>query len=193
MQEHSIDSALMVRFYERELEVPFETSVQGRPIFRMADFVRIETPGDRLNIIDTIADSGHKKRFPQQWAQYQNEKTSEQVQGTLLRDWPLLNAAQARELTHYKFYTVEQIAQASDQQLNGIAMMVGQNATSFREKARAYIANAKDSAVVQAQSDELRKRDQEIQDLKEQVERLARLAEQPKRGRPPKMETTETE
>lgn len=188
------DSALMVRFYEREMEIPHQTEAEGRPIFRMVDFVRIEVPGDRLNVIDTIADKGHKMRFPQQWAQYQNDRTTEQVEGTLLRDWPLLNAAQARELNHYKFYTVEQIAGASDQQLAGVSMMVGQSGTSLRDKAKAYISHAKDSSVVQAQTDALRERDQMIADLKEQVDRLMRMAEQPKRiGRPPKVVETETE
>ncbi len=188
------DSALMVRFYEREIEIPHQTEVEGRPIYRMADFVRIEVPGDRLNVIDTIADKGHKMRFPMQWAQYQNDRTTEQVEGTLLRDWPLLNAAQARELNHYKFYTVEQIAGASDQQLAGVSMMVGQSGTSLRDKAKAYIAHAKDSSVVQAQTDALRERDQTIADLKEQVDRLMRMVEQPKRvGRPPKVVETETE
>ena len=182
------DSRLAVRFYQRECENEWMTNQEGRPIKYMADFVRIEVPGDMLSVIDTFVNDGHKKRFPMQWAQYLNDKSESgttDAQGTLLRDWSLLTASQASELKHYKFYTVEQIANASDQQIQAIGMLVGMAPMSFRDKARAYLANAKDNSTVMAQAEELRKRDQEIQDLKEQMQRLIAATER-KAGRPRK-------
>jgi hypothetical protein len=176
---------LGVRFYRKEIQNEYLSQQEGRPVFYMADFVRIEVPGNNLSIIDTFANADHKKRFPIQWAAYQNEKSdNEDIQGTLLRDWPLLTSAQAAELKHYKFYTVEQVAGASDQQINAVGMLVGMSPYSFRDKARAYLANAKDSSVVQAQSEELRKRDLEIADLRAELHRIAQLSSQPEK-RPP--------
>lgn len=168
------DSRLAVRFYQREMDNQFQTGVEGRPIKYMADFIIIEVPGDRNTIIDTFARDEHKSRFPVQWARYQNEKSDggSEIQGTLLRDWPILNAAQAGELKHYKFYTVEQVASASDEQISSIGMMVGTSPLAFRDKARAFLANAKDSALVQQQADELRIRDKEIDGLKQQMQEL---------------------
>ena len=168
------DSRLAVRFYQREMDNQFQTGVEGRPIKYMADFIIIEVPGDRNTIIDTFARDEHKTRFPVQWARYQNEKSDggSEIQGTLLRDWPLLNAAQAGELKHYKFYTVEQVASASDEQISSIGMMVGTSPLAFRDKAKAFLANAKDSALVQQQADELRIRDKEIDGLKQQMQEL---------------------
>ena len=168
------DSRLAVRFYQREMDNQFQTGVEGRPIKYMADFIIIEVPGDRNTIIDTFARDEHKTRFPVQWARYQNEKSDggSEIQGTLLRDWPILNAAQAGELKHYKFYTVEQVASASDEQISSIGMMVGTSPLAFRDKARAFLANAKDSALVQQQADELRIRDKEIDGLKQQMQEL---------------------
>lgn len=168
------DSHLAVRFYQREVDNAFQTALQGRPIKKMADFVRIEIPGDRNTIIDTFVNESHKKRFPMQWAQYQNEKADggNDVQGTLLKDWPLLSAAIAAELKHFNFYTVEQIAGASDMQLNNLGMAAGMSPSSLKEKAKAFLANAKDSALVQQQADELRKRDQEIEAMKQQMQEL---------------------
>lgn len=168
------DSHLAVRFYQREVDNAFQTALQGRPIKKMADFIRIEIPGDRNTIIDTFVNESHKKRFPMQWAQYQNEKADggNDVQGTLLRDWPLLSAAIAAELKHFNFYTVEQIANASDMQLNNLGMAAGMSPSSLKEKAKAFLANAKDSALVQQQADELRKRDQEIEAMKQQMQEL---------------------
>jgi hypothetical protein len=168
------DSRLAVRFYQREMDNQFQTGVEGRPIKFMADFIIIEVPGDRNTIIDTFARDEHKTRFPVQWARYQNEKSDggAEIQGTLLRDWPILNAAQAGELKHYKFYTVEQVASASDEQISSIGMMVGTSPLAFRDKAKAFLANAKDSALVQQQADELRIRDKEIDGLKQQMQEL---------------------
>jgi hypothetical protein len=181
MQATAPAETIAVRFYQREVENEYLTTQEGRPIKYMADFVRIEVPGDMTSIIDTFASDSHKQRFPMQWAQYQNEKQAgapmDDVQGTLLRDWPLLTSAQATEMRHFKFYTVEQVANSSDQQIATLGMIVGMSPFSFREKARAFLAAAKDSSLVQQQADELKKRDVEISDLKDMVARLGATVE----------------
>lgn len=168
MQDNNPDGSLAVRFYSKEVDMSFASEQAGRPIKAMADYVRIEVPGDMTSIIDTVANADHKTRFPIQWAQYQNEKGDggQQVQGTLLRDWPLLTPAQASELKHFKFYTVEQVSAASDQQIGAIGMLVGMSGFSFRDKAKAFLAQATDSALSMKQAEQLRQRDEEIEALK---------------------------
>lgn len=191
MQEQE-SGRLAVRFYQREVENEYLTTVEGRPIKYMAWYVRIEIPGDMTSIIDTFANDDHKRRFPIQWAQAQNDASSQMdVQGTPLRDWSLLTPAQASEMRHFKFYTVEQVAGASDQQIQSLGMLVGVSPFALRDKAKAYLASAKDSGVVMAQAEELKRRDQEIADLREQVSRLAAAADR-KPGRPRK-ETAEAD
>ena len=178
----SESGALAVRFYSKEVQNDFLTNKEGRPISYMADFVRIEVPGNQTSIIETFVNNEHKARFPQQWAIYLNEKADgnnnpDNVQGTILRDWPILNAAQATELKHFKFYTVEQVAAASDQQIMAIGMTAGMSPLALRDKAIAFLENAKDSSFAQRQSEELKLREQEIADLKEQMTRLAKMVE----------------
>lgn len=191
------DARLAVRFYQKEVINNFKTQMEGRPIYDMRDFVTIEVPGDRNTIIDTFVNEEHKRRFPMHWAQYQNALRENgdmgDVQGTLLKDWSLLNPAQALELKHFKFYTVEQVASASDEQITRLGMVAGISPYSLRDKAKAYLAHAKDSALVQAQADELRKRDDEIAAMKRQIEELSRqnAEDSPKRGRPPKEQPKE--
>ena len=175
--------ALAVRFYSKEVQNDFLTNKEGRPISFMADFVRIEIPGNQTSIIDTFVNNTHKTRFPTQWAIYLNEKADgnnnpDNVQGTLLRDWPILNAAQATELKHFKFYTVEQIANASDQQIMAIGMTAGMSPLALRDKAQAFLENAKDSSFAQKQAEEIKLREQEIADLKDQMARLAKMVEE---------------
>lgn len=189
-----------VRFYQREMKHEFDSNKENRPIFFMADFIRIEIPGRSDSIIDTLATEYHKKAYPQQWARYENEKKElgdDDVTGTLLKEWSLLNAAQVRELKHYHFYTIEQVALASDAQLAPVSMIVGMGANSFRDKAKAYIASAKGASQIESQQKELQKRDEEIAALKEQMQQMMAMLQAPKaepkkRGRKPKaVEQTE--
>ena len=188
------NAVLAVRFYSKELQNDFLTSKEGRPISYMADFVRIEIPGNQLSIIDTFVNSSHKSQFPTQWAMYLNEKADgnhnpDNVQGTLLRDWPILNAAQATELKHFKFYTVEQVANASDQQLMSIGMTAGMSPLALRDKAKAFLENAKDSSFAQKQADELKLRDQQIADLTAQMERMAKMMEEKAKSDKPEVKS----
>ena len=185
------DSRLNVKFYQRAINNEFKSNLEGRPIMEMADFIVIEVPGDNLTVIDTFAVDEHKKRFPVQWARYQNEKTDGDIEGTLLHDWPILNAAVAAELKHFRFYTVEQIAAASDAQLNTLGMAAGMSPLSLRDKAKAFLSSAKGSALVQQQADELRKRDEELSAMKAQLAELTNIMNQPK-ATPKKAKAEET-
>ena len=184
------DSRLNVKFYQKAIQNNFKTANEGRPIMEMADFILIEVPGNSNLVIDTFAAPEHKDRFPIQWARYQNEKTDGDIEGTLLHDWPVLNAAVAAELKHFKFYTVEQIAQASDAQLNTIGMSAGMSPLALRDKAKAFLSSAKDTAFVQQQAEELSKRDEIIARMEAQIAELAAQANKPKAK--PKAEAKET-
>jgi hypothetical protein len=186
----------MVRFYQKEMLHKFNTDKENRPVYYMADRIRIEIPGRQDTIIDTIANEWHKKEYPQQWARFMNEKKSleeTEVTGTLLKDWTLLTPAQARELRHYHFYTIEQVSLASDAQLNEVQMIVGMGAHVFRDKAKAYLAAARGASEIENRDHELQKRDIEIADLKEQMQKMMDMmqtkpVEKPvKRGRKPKV------
>lgn len=154
------DSQLVVRFYKRPVEIKDETIAQGRPIFKDMDFITIMTPGDQLNIIDTIAEERHKRRFPLHWADFQNKTANhEGFTGTPLSEWPLLTMSQAEELKALKFYTVEAVANCNDQQLQRIGMIAGMSPYAFRDKAKSFLSVASKSA-------EVSKREEELEQLK---------------------------
>ena len=190
---NSPDSRLNIKFYQRAVQNNFKTALEGRPIMEMRDFILIEVPGNQTLSIDTFAQDEDKKRFPIEWARYQNEKTDGDIEGTLLSDWPVLNAAVAAELKHYKFYTVEQIANASDAQLNTLGMAAGMAPFTLRDKAKAFLSSAKDTALVQQQADELSKRDEIIARMEAQIAELAAQANKPKTKAKAKVEEETTE
>jgi len=170
------DSQLAVRFYKRPVEIKDETIAQGRPIFKEMDFITIMTPGDQLNIIDTIAEDRHKRRFPLHWADYQNKTGNhEGFTGTPLSEWPLLTMGQAEELKGIKFYTVEAVANCGDQQLQRIGMIAGMSPYAFRDKAKAFLSVANQTA-------DISKREEEVAQLREENAKIkaetdAKLAE----------------
>ena len=169
---NNADAQLHVEFYARE-----DGPKKGAP------YVRIQAPGDKTNVIDQPVRDDHKERFPRQWLYFQmqqSEGAAAQI-GTPLSQWHKdaseeINRDQIAELSILKFLTVEQLALASDGQLQRIGM----GGVGLRERARQYL-NRKNRVESSA----------ELEDTKRQLAQLqaqmaALTAEKPRRGRPPK-------
>lgn len=174
------DSRLAVKFYKRAVEIQDESAAQGRPIFKEFDFIRILVPGDNLTEIDTYVNEGHKTRFPQAWANYMNKiGTDENFVGTPINEWPLVSLSQSEELKGLKFHTVESIANASDQQLQRIGMVAGMSPHNFRDKAKAFLNLAADSAEIDQRNAELAQLKEENAKIKAETDaKLAEMQEQ---------------
>jgi hypothetical protein len=162
--ENNADARLQVRFYKRPVQQEAETLAAGRPIYKEFDFVHICVAGDTLTEIDTYVLNSHKTRFPIQWARYQNRLGTEEqeVVGTPVSEWPLVSKSQAEELRAMKFYTVESIANASDQQLQRMGMAAGMSPYAFRDKAKSFLNLATSSAETDKRAQEIEKLRQEL-------------------------------
>jgi hypothetical protein len=174
------DSRLAVQFYKKSMKQEDASNEAGRPIFKEFDFVRIMIPGDNLTEIDTYAQESHKQRFPRQWAHYQNQTAGhEDIVGTPLDQWPQVTRSQAEELRGLKFYTVEAIADCSDQQLQRIGMVAGMSPHNFRLKAKAFLNLANDSAEVAQRESELQALKEENAKIKAETDaKLSKMQEQ---------------
>lgn len=197
------DSGLVVKFYRGKVQNNYETELKGRPIFNDVDMVKIFTPGNDKNIIDTFVREDHKQRFPLKWHEYLNSKNGEtSLSGTPVEFWPQITPAQAEELKAMKFFTVESIANATDQNIMRIQMVGGMAPFSFREKAVKFLQIAQQVE----QTNETDKKLQEIEAEKEAMRlqlaennakleamqaQMAQLLAPKKRGRKPKAETLE--
>lgn len=190
MRPNPEDNGLHVEFYKGSVENGHQSQQQGRPIFDSVDMIRITVPGNQTFNVDTIASDFYKKRFPDEWRHYTMSMEGTFTQGTPLTEWPVLSRAQVEQLRYFHFFTVEQIAGASDQQIGSIGMAGGMAPQTLREKAKAYLKKASDTAADQAMVDELAKRDQQIADLRAENQRqsemmakiLAKLEGDEKRG-----------
>lgn len=171
------DSQLFVEFYTFE-----HPSTDVKKPYQGAPFVRIVVPGDKTNIIEQPVRESHKTRFPRQWLHYQMQNNDAAMIGTPLKDWHAsrpteFNQLQLEELSILKFQTVEQVATASDMQLQ----KVGMGAAGLRDKARSFLLNKNQSE----SQIEIESTKQEVAELKAQ---LAALMAEKKVGRPKKEE-----
>jgi hypothetical protein len=165
------DSTLQVEFYIND-QKPYKDCP--------TPFIRITVPGDKNNIPDQLVREHHKERFPRQWLYFQMQSGDGPVIGTLLEQWNTdndeeFNKHQMAELQILKFQTVEQVATASDSQLQRIGM----GGVGLRERARAYLTRKNQSA----NTTELETTRRELNELKQQ---MAMLMETRKPGRPRK-------
>lgn len=194
------DSGLYVEFYWHEPVDAWASREESQKLQRNVvvklpkqPFVRIMVPGDKTSEWTGAVSEAHKRRFPQQWMAWQiNEGIiggDGDIPGWKLEEWDEIEKDLARELLHMRFQTVEQLAGASDKQIQGI----GIGGVSLREKARVALRN-KMGAETKAALDA---KEAETAELKKQMAALqAQMAEliasnkpvEEKRpvGRPPK-------
>lgn len=156
------NAQLWVTFYPGKLPNEFRSSQTGKPEFDLVDFIRIAVPGDTTNVVERPKRDSDEYEWPGQWNAYKRATTYRPESGTPVEDWPRLDVATVAKLKALEFHTVEQIAGASDAQIQKIGM----GCYELRLKATAYVEQAKDSALAQKQAEQLAQRDVEINDLK---------------------------
>jgi len=173
------DTLLSVEFYMYEPIDKWESDKksydEGRKVVIKKDeqpYVRIMKPGDSTSIITQPVREDHKRRFPREWLYFQQSNgliDEGQIAGWKIEDWEHLNSEQIRDLKHMRFYTVEQIAGASDSSIQGMGIM----GPGLREAAKKALR-----ATLQNQiKDSEEKKDKQIADLTAQMEDMKKTIE----------------
>lgn len=182
---------LHVEFYDFAAPDVWETRAKGFKVFKTeCPYVRISIPGNPHLTVERPADGQDTQKWPRQWLVFQMQTgkiaNAENVPGFQIDEWDELVPDQVRNLKNLRFYTVEQIAGASDAQIQGIGM----GGQGLREKAKRALAERSGAAVNEA----VAQRDAKIADLEAKMERLMALMEpkdEPRKpGRPAKQAET---
>lgn len=163
---YDADNRLYVEFYVDAVHNPYKSAQEGRPIYDEVNFVKIQSPGDRLSSVVQKVNDLHKQRFPKQWAQFRNGQ-KQAVSGTPLEMWPQMTIGMVASLKAMNITTVEQLAELSDTNASHI---MGNH--ELRRKAKNFLEAAAGEAVNTKLEAELGKRDEEIALLKSQMEQL---------------------
>ena len=171
---------MAVFFHTVQVQNNFKTMTEKRPIFEEKIFLKKLVPGDSTLVVDRPMREQDIDDFPIEWARFEQKK-EQKVSGTPIEVWSAISETQKAEFKALHIFTIDQFAQLADSVGNKI---MGFN--DLRDKARAFIAAAKDSAVfdkIRAETDaKLAQQEEEMAQLRELVNQLTAK----KSGRPKK-------
>jgi hypothetical protein len=151
----------------------------GYPVYKDVVFFKCVTPGDTKSVHFQPAKDSDKQRFPRAWAAFQ-ERDSKPTQGLPIEAWPQITRAQAMTLRAMHIHTVESLAEVHD----GNVGVMGQQGLELRAKARAFVAQAKDTAASSAFAAENERLNSELAESRRQIAALATRLENIERGEP---------
>ena len=175
------DDMLHVEFYWHE-PVDKWASETAQKIVKgdRKPFIRIMRPGDNTSIIEMAVRDDHKARWPQKWLAWQiREGLTEGVPmpaGWSIDEWDEVKDNQnlIHELKFLRFSTVEQVAGASDAQVQ----RMGIGGMGLREKAKLALQKKNRAEF----ADELLAKDKEMAEMRAQLDELKALVTGQKKG-----------
>lgn len=163
--KHGDDNGLYVEFYMEAVLNEDKSKDAGRPIFEDHEYICIHIVGDTKTVRKRPIKhdwSGNTppdvERWPRQYQAFKNQQ-AQVTEGTPVTEWSLITKSDALSLKAMNIHTVEQLAGLQENNLNWLG------ARGMRDKAAAWIAQAKDnSGIAKLQS--------ENESLKLQIEAL---------------------
>lgn len=150
------DSRLWVKFSKKSRRVGHKSEMAGRPIYEDVDYITIQQPGERDQLVRPVND-GDKERFRKQWDAYlaESEQTPEGTPVSLLFPNEPTVVDMLRDL---KVYTVEQLSQLSEYAIDRLGI-----------DGRRYVSKAKATLDQSANVAQINKLERQVEDMKEQL------------------------
>jgi hypothetical protein len=179
---HADDKNLLVKFYMHAVKQGAASEKAGRDVYKDEEYVWIRFPGDKTKEIrrpvDLTGRNGNapdNERWPKAYMAFKNSGIQVH-EGTPLESFPPLGTSTVLNFKAMNIHTVEQLASVSDAVIHNL----GTGALDLREKAKIWLKAATDAAAVTGLQSELKKRDEDISALKEQIAELAKQLEKKK-------------
>lgn len=183
------DDKLIVGFYKKSVLNAARSREEGKPIYEGRDFVKIQHPGETLNVVDRPAHEGDKQRWPQKWDQYRRG-VSQIPDGVplnqLFPDKPQI----VDMMRGYNIHTVEQLSNLSGEAIG----TVGMGCQEWVNAAQRYMERVEKGINHHQFERAIGERDQRIHTLERQVAELTALVQSQQRATqasPPNMQTVD--
>ncbi len=166
------DDLLHVEFFWHEPVDKWESETAGKEVKRERQvWVKISNPADRTSMYQNAVRDDHKARFPRQWMKFQIDNGQatggQEAFGWKLAEWPGIKENELLELKYMRFETVDQLAGASDGQIQRLGM----GGIGLRQRAR--------DALRERHATEFKSElDKKNAELKSMQERMAKLEAQ---------------
>lgn len=129
----------LVEFFMEPMLSESRSEAAGRQIFVDAECIRVIVPGDARSVVTRRVTNQDKIDYKRE---YEAFKKGEQIasEGTPLEHWGMINRGMARQLKTVNVFTVEQLANLSDEQLSYTGVL---GARVLRKQAAAFLEHAK--------------------------------------------------
>jgi len=161
------DSGMVVMFFLKPVHNPGRSAEEGSPQYDDKLFVRIHPPGERLNIIERLANDSDKKRFPLQFMQFK-ENAPQVSNGTPIDMLFPANPSIGAALKASGVHTIEQCAKLSAHAIETIGM----GAQNWVNDAQRYLEVANKGVKASQLKAALDEKDREIHSLNHKIELL---------------------
>lgn len=156
-----------ITFRTQAVQNKHKTLAEGRPVFEGVVFIRIQHPGETLNIPERPATKEDIARFPLQYSQY--ERNVAQVpEGTPIELIAPTAPDIGQNMRAQGIHTVEQLAALTAEAIG----QGGPGMVMWVNRAKTYLETSKNGVPHHEMQKELEKRDSELGALKETVRLL---------------------
>jgi hypothetical protein len=146
--------------------------VDGRKTYKMVERVHVYMPGNGLNSPVFNVTDEHRERWPQEYEAFKRGVEPD-LNGIPLEEWAILNKAMVLELKSMHIRTIEDVAGLPDTAVQRI----GRGGYALRERAQAFLDQAKEQELVTMLTAKDEKNSEEISVLRRQVEEMGALLE----------------
>lgn len=160
------EGLLPARFFVEPMKDEAKSAAEGRNV--CVDVEMIEIRIDR-DIVRRRVTEEDKIAYAAQYLAFKRGVDQSTVEGSPLRDWPILTRSQVEEFQFSGIRTVEQLAAAADTVIQRIGPYM-----HLRQKARDWLAAAKDNAALGKLRDENEALRQRLAALERMVETQAK-------------------
>jgi hypothetical protein len=174
------DDKLIVGFYRKSVLNQARSRAEGKPVHEGRDYVKIQHPGETLNVVDRPVLEADPHRWPRQWHSYQQgvRHTPDGVPINLL--FPAKPEIETM-LRGYNIHTVEQLAGLSGEGISA----VGMGAQEWVNAAQRYMERANKGVNHHQFEKALADKDSQIAALSRQVAEVTALVRQQQTTKPP--------
>lgn len=188
-----------VAFEKRAIPDPVKTQELGRRVTKDVDFAIIMQPGSRDQVERIAKDwlamikqknlDASPDAYPEEWVRGFHEKykawqegQEAPLDGTSVKEWPLLSPAQAENFISLRILTIEDVAAMTEDALGRFGM----GARELRDKARDWLTKQEVAGSLVIENQELK---QQLADLSARLAQLetGQVVEKARRGRKPKV------
>lgn len=160
---------LLVRFFMDSKQLGFESEKRGHPVFKDVEMVSIIPLGDNRTELHKEVTDVERNRFKEEYAAFKAGEDGAKHVGLVLKEWPQITSSMVKTLNYFNIFTVEQLADIDDNAIQ----RVGMGTRDLVTKARAYLAQAKDTAATQRYAAENARLEGRIAELQDQITKLA--------------------